>query len=134
MIPDRPTREDRTLDRDAILEELEELLVKGGAAVIATDLEGVITHWSAGAERIYGWSGAEAIGQPAIDLLIDVCDRADAEANLAEIRGTGTWEGEFDLRRKGDGVVPAYVRGTVIKDDAGRSVGLLGLSMDVSDR
>jgi PAS domain S-box-containing protein len=112
--------------------ELEDRLVKGAAAVIATDLDGVITHWSAGAQRLYGWSGEEAIGNPLLDLLVAPCDRPAAVENMESVRRTGDSEGEFDLRRKGGGIVLSYVRSTVIKDDAGRQVGVLGLSMDLS--
>jgi len=119
-------------DHADVLAELEELLVRGGAGVIATDLEGVITHWTAGARRLYGWSAEEAIGRPVLELLATPGDRSAAEANKESIRTTDNWEGEFDLRTKDGGVVPAYVRGALIKDDAGRTVGLLGLSMELS--
>jgi PAS domain S-box-containing protein len=121
-----------TQRRGAKQSELEDLLVKGAAAVIATDLDGVITHWSAGAQRLYGWTGEEAIGHPALDLLVATCDRQLAVEHMESVRRTGGWEGEFDVCRKGGGSVPSYVRSTVIKDDAGRPVGMLGLSMDVS--
>ena len=101
--------------REATLSELEDQLVKGGAAVIATDLDGVITHWSATAQRLYGWSGEEAIGLPILDFMVALGDR-----RLAEFRCK---DGSLKL---------SHVRDTPIKDDAGRSVGLLGLSMDVS--
>jgi PAS domain S-box-containing protein len=119
-------------DRDNIVARLDELLVRGDAAVVATDLDGVITHWTAGAERLYGWTAQEAIGQPVLDLLSVPGDRSIAAPNFESVRSAGGWEGEFDARTKGGEIVPAYVRGTVIKDDAGRPVGLVGLSMDVS--
>ena len=112
--------------------ELEELLVHGEAAVIATDLDGVITHWSAGAQRLYGWSGAETIGSRFLDLLVEPSDRRAAELNMESIRQTGGWEGEFGLRRKHGGSMVFYVRVALIKDDAGRIVGMLGLSMDAA--
>jgi PAS domain S-box-containing protein len=112
--------------------ELEELLVHGEAAVIATDLEGVITHWNAGAQRLYGWSGTETIGMKFLDMLVAPDDRRTAESNIESIRETGGWEGEFDLRRKSGDSLLAYVRVAVIKDDAGRPVGMLGLSMDAA--
>ena len=122
----------RARDSESIGAELEELLVHGAAGVVATDLDGVITHWSAGAQRLYGWSADEAIGQPVIDLLIVPNDRAVAETKLESIHLNGGWEGEFLIRCKDGGVVTVYSRGTLIKDDAGRPVGVLGLSMDVS--
>ena len=118
--------------REGTPSELEDLLVKGAAAVIATDLDGVITHWSAGAVRLYGWTGEEAIGHTVLELLIAPADRTTAEENMESVRRTGGWEGEFAIRHKSGGSVLAYVQSTLIKDDHGRPVGLLGLSMDVS--
>lgn len=112
--------------------ELEELLVHGDAAVIATDLDGVITHWSAGAQRLYGWTGEEAIGRPFLELMVAPRDWAMAEENMLSIQRSGGWEGEFDLHRKDGGSVLAYVRCALVKDDAGRAVGMLGLSMDTA--
>ena len=124
----------RWADRDhaEIVAELEALLVQGSAGVIATDLDGVITHWTAGAERLYGWSAAEAIGRPVLDLLAVPGDRSIAAANMDTILSDGSWEGEFDVRTKDGGILPAYVRSTVIRDDAGRPVGVLGVSMEAS--
>jgi PAS domain S-box-containing protein len=122
----------RARDSEASMTELEELLVHGGAAVIATDLDGVITHWNAGAQRLYGWSGTETIGHQFLDLLVAPTDRRAAEENMESIRRTGGWEGEFGLRCKAGGSLVAYVRVAVMKDDAGRPVGMLGLSMDAS--
>lgn len=127
-----PAPEGGFADGSLRADELEELLVHGEAAVIATDLEGVITHWNAGAQRLYGWSGTETIGSQFLDLLVAPGDRSTAERNMESILQTGGWEGEFDLRRKDGGSMLAYVRVAVIKDDAGRLVGMLGLSMDVS--
>jgi PAS domain S-box-containing protein len=118
--------------RNEAPEELEELLVHGGAAVIATDLDGVITHWSAGAQRLYGWTGQEAIGRPFLELMVAPRDWEMAERNMESIQRNGGWEGDFDLHRKGGASVPAYVRCALVKDDAGRAVGMLGLSMDTS--
>ncbi len=124
----------RSAERDhaAIVAELEELLVQGSAGVVATDLDGVITHWTAGAERLYGWSAEEAIGRPVLELLAAPGDRSMAAANMDTVLTVGSWEGEFDVRTKDGGIVPAYVRSTLIRDDAGRPVGLLGVSMEVS--
>ena len=137
MTTPRPTREDAPADASWADEslraaELEELLVHGAAAVIATDLDGVITHWNAGAQRLYGWSGTEAVGLQFLDLLVAPDDRRRAEENIESIRRTGGWEGEFDLRCKNGGSLLAYARFAVVKDDAGRLVGMLGLSMDAA--
>jgi PAS domain S-box-containing protein len=87
MSVDEPTRDPATdggalADESLRAAELEELLVHGEAAVIATDLDGVITHWNAGAQRLYGWSGTETIGMQFLDLLVSPHDRATAEQNI----------------------------------------------------
>ena len=123
----------RQIQDEASAGELEEQLVHGGAAVIATDLEGVITHWSIGAQRLYGWSGDEAIGRPFLELMVSPSDWATAELNMESIQRYGGWEGEFDLHCKDGASVLAYVRCALVKDDAGRPVGMLGLSMNVSE-
>src|SRR3954463_11222851 len=45
------------------------LLASASDAIIATDREGRITFWNPGAERIFGFSSAEAVGQ-SLDLII----------------------------------------------------------------
>ena len=49
-------------------------------AILAKDLEGVITSWNGGAERLYGWSAEEAVGQH-ISLVIP-SELEDEEASL----------------------------------------------------
>ena len=137
MTTQPPSEDHAPLDRSWPAEPLraaalEELLVLGEAAVIATDLYGVITHWNAGAQRLYGWSGTETIGTEFVELLVAPSDRTAAELNMESIRRTGGWEGEFGLRCKSGASLTAYVRVAVIKDDVGRPVGMLGLSMDAS--
>jgi PAS domain S-box-containing protein len=138
MTTSRPTREDAPADASWADEplraaELEELLVHGAAAVIATDLDGVITHWTTGAQRLYGWSDTETVGLQFLDLLVAPSDRRTAVENIESIRRTGGWEGEFELRCKNGGSLLTYTRVAVIKDDAGRPVGMLGLSMNAAN-
>jgi two-component system CheB/CheR fusion protein len=65
--------------------ELERLatLVQGSAdAIITKDLDGIITNWNRGAEQLYGFSAAEAVGQ-SIGIIFDH-DRADELHDLME--------------------------------------------------
>ena len=54
-------------------------------AVIGRTLDGVITSWNPGAERIYGYSAEEAIGRP-VSLLAPRGYRKDLEGILERIR------------------------------------------------
>jgi PAS domain S-box-containing protein len=51
-------------------------------AIIGKNLDGIVTHWNKGAERIYGYMGLEIIGQP-ISVLCPK-DRADEVASILE--------------------------------------------------
>src|SRR4030095_16859257 len=51
-------------------------------AIVSKDLDGVITSWNSGAERLFGYSAQEAVGQP-ITLLIPQ-DRLDEEHSILE--------------------------------------------------
>ena len=42
-------------------------------AIVSQDLAGLITSWNSGAEQLYGYSAAEAIGQPMTMLLAKHC-------------------------------------------------------------
>src|ERR1700687_2091823 len=47
----------------------EALLASGADAIVATDRDGIIRHWNSGAERTFGHTAAEAVGQ-SLDLII----------------------------------------------------------------
>jgi two-component system sensor kinase FixL len=74
---------------------------------IVRDLDGTIRFWSAGAERLYGWSHADAIGQRSHDLLATRLPQPldDIQAVLL---ADGVWRGEMEHRtRDGRTVVVA---------------------------
>src|SRR5208337_302878 len=64
------------------------------AATIVRDMNGTIRFWSAGAERLYGWTRAEAIGRRTHDLL-QTRFPTSLEDILAAVREGGKWSGEL---------------------------------------
>jgi PAS domain S-box-containing protein len=103
-------------------------------AVIATDLEGLVTHWNGGAERIYGWTRDEVIGQPIQTLTVGPGDRQLADTIMSSVRDKGEWEGEFDVRRKDGSSFPAFVRNALFTHRDGHVAGIVGVSVDISER
>ncbi len=63
-------------------------------AIIVCNLNFEIDYWSKGAEQVYGYSAAEAIGQYAQDLSC-VGDTLEFEAARQTVLSTGEWRGEF---------------------------------------
>src|SRR5262249_57296237 len=71
-------------------------------AIVSKTLEGVITSWNAGAERIFGYSAAEAVGRR-IDLIIPP-DRLDEEREiLRRLRAGQPIQHYETVRRTRDG-------------------------------
>lgn len=64
------------------------LLASASDAIIGTDREGLITVWNPGAERIFGFSAAEAVGQ-SLDLIIPDNLRARHWAGYRHAMATG---------------------------------------------
>jgi PAS domain S-box-containing protein len=67
----------------------EALLHSASDAIIATDREGRITFWNPGAERIFGFTAAEAVGQ-SLDLIIPQNLRARHWEGFRHTMATGT--------------------------------------------
>jgi PAS domain S-box-containing protein len=92
-------------------------------AIVSKDLEGVITSWNAGAERLFGYSSDEAVGR-SIRMLIPA-DRQNEEDHVLEFIRAGHVVEAFDtIRRRQDGsLVDVSVRVSPILDPSGRIIG-----------
>jgi PAS domain S-box-containing protein len=117
----------------------EALLQSAGDAIVATDRDGLITLWNAGATRIYGHSADEAIGQ-SLDLIIPENQRARHWAGYTEVMRTGK-------SRYADGAtlaVPALrkdgkrisIEFTIVplKDVTGAMQGMIAVMRDITAR
>jgi PAS domain S-box-containing protein len=76
-------------------------------AVIATDLDGMVTHWNRGAQRMYGWERDEMLGRSVIDLTVGPEDDATEREATKAVGNLGVREGEFTVRRKDGSRFPA---------------------------
>jgi PAS domain S-box-containing protein len=103
-------------------------------AVVSKDLDGFIVTWNAGAQRIFGYTAEEIVGQP-IGVLLPP-DRPDEEDRiLAELRA-GRRIDHYETRRvrKDGSVVEVSVSVSPIRDGAGRIVGASKIARDITDR
>ena len=111
-----------------------ELIDRAQTAIIATDTAGVVTVWNQGAEHLYGWSRAEALGQNIGALLVSVDQSADGVEILESVVAGTAWNGEFTLRRKDGAIVPVFASDSPIFNADGEVVGVIGVSVDLSER
>jgi PAS domain S-box-containing protein len=103
-------------------------------AVIATDLEGRIIYWNQHAERLYGWPAAEALGRSVMEVTPAETSTEQALKIMSRLAAGETWSGEFGVRRRDGSSFPAMVTDSPIHDDAGRVVGVVGVSADITER
>jgi PAS domain S-box-containing protein len=102
-------------------------------AIVSKDLNGIITSWNAGAERLFGYSASEAIGQP-ITLIIPP-DRLEEEGRvLTSIRSGQPVEIETGRRRKDGTSLAISLMVSPVKDGEGRIVGASKIARDISAR
>jgi PAS domain S-box-containing protein len=103
-------------------------------AIISKNLDGVITSWNKGAERLFGYTAQEAIGRPVTMLMAP--DRVDEEPGIiARIRRGEQIEHYDTVRRRKDGT-PIDISLTVspIKDADGKVIGASKIARDITDR
>ncbi|MGA9528638.1 MAG: PAS domain S-box protein [Terriglobales bacterium] len=119
---------------DALREHLAAVVNSSDDAIISKDLEGKITAWNHGAERIFGYTAAQAIGQP-MQMLFPP-DRIDEEAGiLASIRCGESVE-HFETRRiRKDGKsIDVSVTISPIRDNSGAVIGASKIARDITER
>jgi PAS domain S-box-containing protein len=103
-------------------------------AIVSKNLAGVIESWNQGAQQVFGYSPAEAIGQPIPFLL--PADRLDEERDLMErIRLGGRVKHFETVRLRKDGI-PIHVSLTVspIRGPDGSIIGISNIARDITDR
>jgi PAS domain S-box-containing protein len=103
-------------------------------AMVTKDLNGVITSWNAGAERLFGYTAAEAIGKP-VSILIPP-EREDEEPNiLRRIRAGERVDHYETVRRRKDGsLMDISLTVSPLRDAAGKVIGASKVARDITDR
>jgi PAS domain S-box-containing protein len=74
------------------------------ANVIIHDVDGRISYWTTGCERLYGWSREEAFGQVVHELLKTEYPQPRSKI-VAKLRKEGSWQGEIEHQKKDGSVV-----------------------------
>ncbi|KAJ0980584.1 hypothetical protein J5N97_008839 [Dioscorea zingiberensis] len=101
-----------------------------GQSVHIFDLDWRIIYWNRTAERLYGYSEAEALGQDAIELLVDSRDSSIANTIFQHITMGENWTGKFLVSNKFGERFLAVATNTPFYDDDGNLVGIICVSSD----
>jgi len=102
-------------------------------AIIIADTRRVITGWNGGAEKLYGWKEAEAIGQVIHDFLQTVSPVSFQEMDNVLGRKY-RWDGELVHTRRDGRKVTVDSHQVLLQDAGGEPGGILEINRDISDR
>ena len=102
--------------------------------IVSKSLDGIITSWNAAAERMFGWTAAEAVGRH-ITLIIPEDRLAEEDEVIARIR-RGQRVEHFDTvrRTKDRRLVDVSITVSPVKDSRGRIVGASKIARDITER
>ena len=101
-------------------------------AIISKTLDGIITTWNRGAERIFGYSSAEIVGKPVTTLFPP--DRLEEERMILDRLKTGEHVEHYEtirVRKNGE-LVHVSLTVSPVRDDNGQIVGASKIARDVS--
>ncbi|GGI08212.1 PAS domain-containing hybrid sensor histidine kinase/response regulator [Egicoccus halophilus] len=118
--------------RGAQLAEQAALLDAAQDAIVVRDLDGRVGYWNRGAERIYGFTADEAQGRPVCELL--GLDGVVHERALEELHRSGHFFDELVQTAKDGTELTVQARWTLLRDEEGVPVSVLGIETDVTDR
>ncbi|MDO8932794.1 MAG: EAL domain-containing protein [Rhodocyclaceae bacterium] len=118
------TRE-RLREQTQILDQIHE-------SVITMDLDGYITSWNRGAERLFGYAAAEVVGR---HILFLYADPDDDDASFQDVfLEHGGREMEVRRRRKSGEIFWASLQLSLVRDADERPTGIIGYLNDITAR
>jgi sigma-B regulation protein RsbU (phosphoserine phosphatase) len=126
-ITKRKRAEEKANQLAAIVQSSEE-------AIVGKDLNGIITSWNKGAEKIYGYTESEVIGR-SISLLIPTKNKDELQMIFARIKSGENIENFETIRRKKDGQeIQMLLTMSSVLDTEGKIIGVSTVGSDITER
>ena len=125
-ITERKQAEQKIREQAALLDEATD-------AIFVQGLEHQILFWNKGAERMYGWTASEAIGQDAEQLLYRETSSDFVEIQ-AELMSKGEWQGELHQVSKAGKDLIAESRWTLVRNRRGNPKSVLVVNTDITEK
>jgi PAS domain S-box-containing protein len=119
---------------DADAQRLASIVESSDDAIISKDLNGIITSWNRGAERLFGYTAEEVIGKPVTILIPE--DRMNEEPEILDRIRQGKRIDHYDtVRRRKDGsLIDISLTISPLKDADGRIIGASKIARDITER
>jgi PAS domain S-box-containing protein len=126
-ITERMEAEEARFRQAAIIESSEDAIISG-------TLDGIIVSWNSGAQKIYGYTEAEAVGK-SITILVPP-DLPEEENKVLEALRAGDRVEHFETVRltKTGKRIDVSLTISPIRDSCGKTVGISGIARDITER
>jgi PAS domain S-box-containing protein len=122
------------LPDDFVRRHLAKIVDSSDDAIVSKDLNGIVTSWNGAAERMFGYTAAEAVGR-SIRIIIPADRQSEEDFVLSRIRaGEAVRHYETIRQRKNGTLIPISLTVSPIYDDRGVVVGASKIARDISDR
>ena len=133
-VTDRKQIEAALNEREEQLQRLASIVQSSDDAIVSKNLDGIITSWNNGAERVFGYTAEEAIGQP-ITIVIPH-DRWDEERTILTRIRRGERIDHFETvrQRKHGSLIVVSLTISPVKNAAGKIVGASKIARDVTEQ
>jgi len=102
-------------------------------SIVATDLKGNIIYWGKGAKKLYGYDAEEIMGK-SVTILVDSDHKKEEHERMEQVCQTGSWQGQYQQRRKDGTKFWADTFISIIKDENGRPQGMIGIDHDITEQ
>jgi two-component system cell cycle sensor histidine kinase/response regulator CckA len=104
-----------------------------GDAIFVRDFSNRIIYWNEGANRLYGWTPAEAIGRTTNELLPDHASFESARA-LHSVQHHDAWTGEIKQRARDGRDLTIHSRWTLVREQDGKPKAILIVNSDITEK
>jgi PAS domain S-box-containing protein len=108
------------------------LLDQASDAILVVDQDNRVRFWNRSAERLYGWTRAEVLGRPVLDLTS--ADPVACGLALEAVVRNGAWSGQVGQRRKDGTRLVVEGTWTLVRDADGAPRAILAVNTDITAR
>jgi PAS domain S-box-containing protein len=113
---------------------LASLVESSDDAIVSKNLDGIITSWNGGAERIFGYAASEAIGQPITLVIPDSRQSEELEILMRIRRGERIDHFETVRQHKNGSFIVVSLTVSPVKDASGQIVGASKIARDITEQ
>ena len=116
------------------LRSLAAIVESSDDAIVSKNLDGIIINWNTGAQRVFGYTAAEAVGQP-ISIVIPADRESEEREILTRIRRGERIDHFETIRRRKDGtLIVVSLSVSPVRNAEGQIVGASKIARDITEQ